>query len=321
MKLHFRRATGIYLQTFPFVLLRLGIGLALGIASLLYFGAIAWIAYTFVDAGTISGWIAIVGLLVALALFVKAWRLLVRYVLYLVKAGHIAVIAHVIETGDVPSNQVTYGIEQVKANFTEASALFAVDQVVKGVIEQFNRRLLSVSNLVDFAPSLEQIVELLGRALALAATYIDEAIVAHLFVTDEDNRWQAAGDGLVLYAKTWKSVLGSTLLIVVGMYAVTGALLLALTPLAGAFGGLSTTVEFAGWLVVGAIVLTVYTGLLKPWVKTVVITTFLLESRNHSPDAKTRARIEARSEKFRELLGRADAAEETKARDGPAAPV
>ncbi|WP_312909320.1 hypothetical protein [Natronosalvus caseinilyticus] len=159
MKLHFGRATGIYLQTFPFVLLRLGIGLALGIASLLYFGAIGWMAYAFVDAGTISGWIAIVGLLVALALFVKAWRLLVRYVLYMVKAGHIAVIAHVIETGEVPPNQVSYGIEQVKANFTEASALFAVDQVVKGVLEQFNRHLLSVSNLVDFAPSLEQLVE------------------------------------------------------------------------------------------------------------------------------------------------------------------
>ncbi|UTF53432.1 hypothetical protein [Natronosalvus rutilus] len=130
MKLHFRRAMGIYLRTFPFVLLRLGIGLALGIASLLYFGAIGWMAYTFVDTGTISGWIAIVGFLVALALFVKAWRLLVRYVLYMVKAGHIAVIAHVIETGEVPPNQVTYGIEQVKANFTEASALFAVDQVV-----------------------------------------------------------------------------------------------------------------------------------------------------------------------------------------------
>ena len=324
MVLHFGKATGIFVRTMPFVLLRMGIGLLLGLASIVYFGVIGWLAYTVVDAGTVSGWVAIVGLLIAVVLFVKAWRLLVRYVLYLVKAGHIAVIAHIVQTGETPPNQISYGTGQVKEHFTEASALFAVDMVVKSVIRQFNRRILSFSNLVSFVPNLKQLIEFVGRAIAIAASYIDEAIVAHMFISEEDNRWRAAGDGLVLYAKSWKPVLGSTLIIVGGMYVATLVMFLALTPLASVLGGLSAGFELIGWIVVGGLLLTVYAGLLKPWVKTVVITTFLIESRDESPDSQTRQRIEDRSEKFRELLQRAETEEpstEVPEQDEPVTPA
>ena len=262
MVLHFGKATGIYLKTMPFVLLRMGIGLLLGIVSIVYFGVIGWLAWTFVDAETVSGWVAIVALLIALVVFIKAWQLLVKYVLYLVKAGHIAVIAHIVQTGEVPSNQISYGTGKVKEHFTEASALFAVDQVIKAVIKQFNRRVLSFSNLVSFVPTLKQIIEFVGRAVAIAASYIDEAIVAYMFISDEENRWKAAGDGLVLYAKSWKPVLGSTLLIVGGMYVAALVLFLAMTPLASVLSGLSTTFEVIGWVVVAGLVLTVCSGLL-----------------------------------------------------------
>ncbi|MFP9193479.1 hypothetical protein [Natronosalvus vescus] len=321
MVLHFGKATGIYLKTMPFVLLRMGIGLLLGIVSIVYFGVIGWLAWTFVDAETISGWVAIVALLIALVLFIKAWQLLVKYVLYLVKAGHIAVIAHIVQTGEVPSNQISYGTGKVKEHFTEASALFAVDQVVKAVIKQFNRRVLSFSNLVSFVPTLKQIIEFVGRAVAIAASYIDEAIVAYMFISDEENRWKAAGDGLVLYAKSWKPVLGSTLLIVGGMYVAALVLFLALTPLASVLSGLSTTFELIGWVVVVGLVLTVYSGLLKPWVKTVVITTFLIEAQDKTPDSKTRQEIENRSEKFKELLNRAETEETTTEQSDQDSPV
>ena len=319
MVLHFAKATGIYIKTMPFVLVRMGIGLFLGIASIAYFGVIGWLAYTFVDAGTVSGWVAIVGLLIAFVLFVKAWRLFVRYALYLVKAGHIAVIAHIVQTGATPSNQLSYGTGQVKEHFTEASALFAVDMVVKSVIKQFNRRVLSVSNLVSFVPNLKQLIEFVGRAVAIAASYIDEAIIAYMFLSEEENRWRAASDGLVLYAKSWKPVLMSTMLIVVGLYGATIALFLAFTPLAGILSGFSTGFELAGWIVIGGLLVTIYTGLLKPWVKTVVITTFLIESRDESPDTKTRQYIEERSAKFRELLEEADTEERNRERGVPEA--
>ena len=306
MALHFREATGVFRKTMPFVVLRMGVGLGIGLATVLYFGIVAWIGFRLLEAGTISGWIGVAGLLVAIGLFIAAWRLAARYVLYLVKAGHIAVIAHVVETGEVPENQLQYGKAQVREHFAETSALFAVDKLIKAVVRQFNDAVVSVSGLLSFSSSLQRLIRLVGRGVAVAASYIDEAIIAHVFVNEADDRWAAAKDGVVLYGQNWKPVLGSTLLIVIGMYGIALGLFMALTPLAGALGTLSTTFELVGWVVVGGMVLTVYTGLLKPWVKTVVITTFLLESRGDSPEDETAERIAGRSEKFRELVNRAD---------------
>ncbi|RQG93432.1 hypothetical protein [Natrarchaeobius chitinivorans] len=317
MVLHFAKATSIFVKTLPFVLLRIGVGLLLGIAAVCYFGIVVWLGVRLLEAGTISGPIGGIGLLVSVLVFVVAWRLFSRYVLYLVKAAHIAVIAHIVETGDVPSNQVQFGKSQVRSRFSETSALFAVDQLVKAIIKQFNNAVVSFSSLFAFHSGLRSAVRLVGRAIALAASYIDEAIIAYMFTADEENPWRAARDGVVLYGKNWKPVLGSTLVIVLGMYAVAFALLLAMTPLASVLGGLSPALEVAGWVVVVGVVLSVYAGVLKPWVKTVVITTFLIESRSDTPDSETADRIASRSKKFRELTDEA----ETRDREPAVAPA
>ncbi len=303
---HFGKATKIFVQTFPFVLLRAATGLLLGIATIAYFGFVLWFGWTLLDAGTISGWVGIVGLLIAILIFIGIWRLFSRYVLYLVKAAHIAVIAEVIETGEVPSNQVRYGIGNVRSHFTQTSALFGLDQLIKGVIRQFNNQTLSFSRLFSFSSGLQNIIRLIGKAVALAASYIDEAILAYMFTKPDENPWRAARDGVVLYGKNWKPVLFSTLIIIFGMYAVAFVGLLALTPLASVLGGLSTAFELIGWVAVVGIFLTGYVGILKPWVKTVVITTFLVESRDDTPDSETMDRIAARSDRFKELTRRAE---------------
>lgn len=106
---------------------------------------------------------------------------------------------------------------------------------------------------------------------------------------------------------TWRSVLGSTLLIVLGLYAVAFALFLSLTPLAAVFGGLSPTFEVLGWIAAAGVAVALYLGVLRPWVKTVVITTFLVESRDLVPDGDTMALIAGRSRAFGELAANADA--------------
>ncbi|TYL37304.1 hypothetical protein CV102_16890 [Natronococcus pandeyae] len=307
MKLHFVKATGVFLRTLPFVALRIAVGALFGILTVLYFGVIGWLVLTLLEAGTLSGPIAGVGLVIATLIFLGVMRLARRYVLYLVAAGHIAVIAYIVDTGETPSNQIAFGTNKVKENFAGASALFVVDQLVKSVIRQFNSTVISLSNLVSFVPTLGNILTVLRRAIALAASYIDEAILAHVFLNEDQNNWRAARDGVVLYGKTWKPVLASTLIIVLGMYAVAFAMLLALTPLAAVFGGFSPTFEVLGWVVVGGIALTVYLGVLRPWVKTVVITTFLVESRDATPDSETMDFIANRSKKFEELVANAEA--------------
>lgn len=309
MALYFGRATGVFFRTLPFVALRTVVGASFGLATVVYFGVVGWLLLRLLDAGTVSGPIGGIGLLVATLLFLVAMRFARRYVLYMVAAGHIAVIAHVVETGETPPNQIAFGTNAVKGDFTEANALFAVDHLIKGALKQFNGTALPLSRWVRFVPALEHVLAVLRRSLALAATYLDEAILAYVFLNDEEDNWRAARDGVVLYAKTWKSVLGSTLLIVLGMYVVVFALLLSLTPLAAVFGGLSPTFEALGWVVVAGVAVTLYLGVLRPWVKTVVITTFLLESRGLTPDSDTMGLIASRSDEFRRLVANAEAGE------------
>lgn len=306
MALHFIKATAVFFRTLPFVALRIAVGTLFGIITILYFGIVGWLILTLLDAGTVSGPIGGIGLLVATLIFLAAMRFARRYVLYMVAAGHIAVIAHIVDTGETPSNQIGFGTRNVKEHFAEANALFVVDQVVKSVLRQFNRRVISLSNLLSFVPSLDNVLTVLRRAIGLAASYIDEAIIAHVFIAEEENNWRAARDGVVLYGKTWKSVLGSTLIIVLGMYATAFVMLLVLTPFAGVFGNLSPTFEILGWVVVAGMTLTIYLGVLRPWVKTVVITTFLVESRELTPDSETMEFIAHRSKKFQELVANAE---------------
>ncbi|WP_331234912.1 hypothetical protein [Natronorarus salvus] len=306
MVLHFVRATGVFFRTLPFVALRIVVGGLLGLITVVYFGVVGWLVLTLLEAGTVSGPIGGIGLLIATVIFLAAMRFARRYVLYMVAAGHIAIIAHIVDTGETPSNQLAFGTRQVKSHFAEANALFVVDQLVKSVLRQFNRRVISLSNMLSFVPSLNNILTVLRRAVGLAASYIDEAIIAHVFIAEEENNWRAARDGLVLYGMTWKSVLGSTLLIVLAMYAVAFVMLLALAPLATVFGGLSPTYEVLGWVAVAGLALSIYLGVLRPWVKTVVITTFLIESRDLTPDNRTMEFIADSSPKFRELRERAD---------------
>ena len=303
MVLHFRKATTIFVKTIPWVVVRFVVGLAFTLLAVVYFAAIAFVLF---GIGNLSGGIAFVGLLIAGLIFYGFFRLARRYVLYLVTAGHIAVIAHAVDTGEVPPNQIQFGKRKVRGRFTEASALFGVDMLIKGVIKQFNRTVASVGNTLGFVPGIKQLATVFKRTVGIAASYIDQAIVAHMFLNESKGNWTAARDGIVLYGKTWKSVLGSTLLIVLGTYAAVLLLVLAMVPVAGVLGSLAPALEIAGWIVVGAFVLVSYFGLFAPWVKTVVITTYLIEAENETPDSETMDYIAARSSEFKKLINKAE---------------
>lgn len=303
MVLHFGKATSIFLKTLPWVALRFVVGAAFALLAVVWFGIILWLVFGSIG---VSGLIGVVVLLVATVVFGGLVTLLRRYVLYLVTAGHVAVIAHVVDTGEVPDNQLQFGKQQVSDRFVEASALFAVDQVIKTVVKQFNQAVASIGRMADFVPALKQLMAIVTQAIGLAASYIDQAILAHMFLHDEKGTWTAARDGLVLYGKTWKPVLGSTLLIVVGLQGATLLFAGGLALASGALGGFGTILELAVWLVVGGTVAVGYFGVLSPWIKTVVITTYLVEAEGETPDSETMDYIAERSSEFADVVRKAE---------------
>ena len=309
MVLHFRKATQVYRKTWPYVLLQLGIGALFAFLGVLYFGLALWLAYRFFwGGGGASLLIVAVVMIVAFAVFAFVWRLIQRYILYMVKAGHIAVIATIVETDTVPENQIRYGVEQVSENFLSASGLWVVDEVIDAVLRQLSRSVARFQQMipVPLPRNIRILFTLLERSITMAVKYLDNAILAYIFVDDAENTWRSARDGVVLYGKTWKLVLGSTMAIVFGMYILAFVLATLLAPVSAALDVLPTTIEAMSWLLVGGIVAVVHTGIVKPWVKTVVITTFLVEQRDHVPDSETMEWIEERSDRFADLMEKAE---------------
>ena len=90
-------ALGLVMRTLPFLLVRFGILCALTVATIIY-----WIVlvggFVFLSKATpLLGWIWIVGLLIVGG---SIWRFAVRYMLYLIKAAHIAVLTELVSGGE-----------------------------------------------------------------------------------------------------------------------------------------------------------------------------------------------------------------------------
>lgn len=312
MGLRFREATRVYAKTLPYVLLQFGIGIAFGLLGVVYLSLVGWLGFRFFAGGGGASLLVVAGVLVlGLVTFAAVWRSLQRYVLYLVTTGHVAVIAHVVDEGEAPENQISYGMTQVTEYFASASGLFVVNDLIDVVLKQFNRAVARVRDLipVPIPQRLQTLLEVLQKSIVLAVRYLDNAIIAYMFVDRDDNRWRSARDGLVLYAKNWKPVLGSTLLMVLGMYALSFVLLTLLAPIAAVLDVLPTGLEAVSWLLIAGVVAIVHTGVVKPWVKTVVITTFLVEGREDRPDDDTQEWIAEHSDRFPDIVEKAEANE------------
>src|SRR5690606_22168165 len=98
-----------------------------------------------------------------------------EYILYVVKAGHIAVLVKLIDNEPVPQGQgqIGYATEVVKQRFAETSVLFAIDQLVKGVLAAIIGIVQGIATLLPI-PGLQNIVGLVKAFLRISVGFVDE---------------------------------------------------------------------------------------------------------------------------------------------------
>ena len=150
MNLHLGHAFRIVLQTLPYLYYRALIyGALCGIAALALL-ILAIISRLF------GGGAALVLFLICAGVGTLGFRLLQEYILYLLRAGHVAVITEIIEGKALPkgSNQTQWGKDKVLAHFKEISVLALVDQLIKGIIGAVNRVLFNVMTILPI-PGME----------------------------------------------------------------------------------------------------------------------------------------------------------------------
>ena len=143
---------------------------------------------------------------------------------YLVKAGHVAVIAEAMKTGQIPANQVSYGKQLVLERFLTANVYFAVDKLVGTAIKQIQNKLQQLGSKLDFIPGMGAVTGLAKFFVDISLGYVDECCLGWTFYKKEQGAFQSAADGVVIYVQNWKTLLkdaaktmGKVLLIMVVM--------------------------------------------------------------------------------------------------------
>jgi hypothetical protein len=301
----FSRAIGMVLRTLPFIVLRLIVYAAIAISYLFAVGAGAGIGWLIGRMASIEGAAggAFWGALVGFGLTTAILYLLREYLLYLVKAAHIAVLVELLDGKSIPGgqNQLSYGAASVKAHFTESSVLFGVDQLIKGVIGVIAGLMRGITSFLPI-PALQTLMNLVNAVMRMSLTYVDEIILAHLLRTRTENPFTTAQDGLVLYAQNYRHMLKNaawlTLLIWLasfGLFLVflsPAAVLLAMFPRA-ASGWVFLIAFLFAWAVKKAV--------MEPIAIVALMQVYFATIAGQTPDREWRARLEECSARFREL--------------------
>jgi len=302
-------ALGMMLRTLPFLLLRLAVYFGITLGYILITGAGAGIGYGiggFGDEGfraATTTWGGVAGFVLFGAIMYWARE----YILYLVKAGHIAVLIELIDGNPMPQgrSQVAHATAVIKQRFPQASVLFGVDQLIKGVVRTITGMMRGILTVLPI-PGVQQLAGILSAFLRVAVGFVDEVILAYAIRTQSDNAWMSAKEALVLYGQNYKMMLKNAAWLAVIIYVLSflvflimlapAALVVYLIPGAWSAGGVVFALLFA-WSVKAA--------LLEPFAITCMMQVYFKTIEGQEPNPEWEAKLEQMSGKFRKLKDRA----------------
>ena len=303
-------AIALLIKTAPYLGARLAILFGVSMTGLIFWIVNIAIAMFLGNRSPLVGWI---WMLMTVGIAGWFWRTVVRYFLYLLKAGHIAVLTELITKGQIGNGSegmFSYGKRIVKARFGEISVLFAVDMVVDGVVNAFNRTLDWVGSLIP-VPGLDSVVGFVKAVMRASTTYIDETIFSYNLARGDENVYRSSKDGLIYYAQNAKEILkiGVWVVILEKVLSFITFLVIFVPALV-----LVSLLPFSGWgvlvqitAVIAALMFTydVQQAVLRPLFLTMVMLKYHAVVQNQPINPEWDQRLDNVSDKFKELKGKA----------------
>lgn len=302
------RSIGLMMRTLPFVALRAAVYFGIALVYILATGTgigVGWGVGAFGGGDfqqTAMAWGGMIGFGITGA--VMYW--VREYILYIVKAGHIAVLVELLDDKPMPEgrNQITHATAIVRERFGQASLLFALDQLVKGVIRAVSALARGVLSLLPL-PGIRQITGIVQAFLRIAIGFVDEVILAHAIRTRSTDAWGSAREALVLYGQNWKVMLKNAAWLTVIVYGLSflvflvmlapAAALVYLLPGAWSAGGFVFALLFA-WSIKAAF--------FEPFAVTCLMQVYFRTIEGQEPDPAWDARLDQMSSHFRKLKTR-----------------
>ena len=306
----FSRALAMVMQTLPFIALRIIVYVGIALAYVLTVGvggALGWgFGHMGSDPGTPAAgtfWGGAIGFgLVSGALYFAR-----EYILYLMKAAHIAVLVQVYDHQPIPGGQgqIAYGANFVKTHFTESSVLFGVDQLIKGVLRSLFGTVNFFTSFLPI-PALQQLIRIAEAFVRMSLTYVDEIILAYLIRTQTKNPWGTARDGLILFAQNYMHFLKNAAWLSVLMWGFTIVLFLVLLAPVGALVAIfHTGFTFWGFALALVFAIAVKKAVMEPIAIAALMQVYFQEIEGQVPNPEWTAKLESVSSKFRDLAQKA----------------
>lgn len=299
----------LMIKTLPFIILRCAVYFGITLAYILFTGigsGIGWSIGGLGDEGFQTS-AAIWGGVAGFGLTAGVVYLLREYILYMIKAGHIAAMVHILDGNVLPrdTSQIDYARAIVQQRFTQASVLFVLDQLIKGVITAITGVVQGLTSLLPI-PGMQQLMGLVRAFLRIAVGLVDEVILAYAIRTDSQNPWNSARTALVLYAQNAPAMLRNAAWLTVFVYGLSfmvfliflapAAALVYLIPGAWSAGGVIFALVFA-WAVKAAVI--------EPFAIACLLQTYFKEIDGQTPNPEWEARLDGASRKFGQLKDKA----------------
>jgi hypothetical protein len=226
-----------------------------------------------------------------------------EYTLYLIKAGHIAVMVEYLDGRELPGGkgQIEYAHEIVKSRFGQANVLFGIDQLVKGVVRTITGLIEGIASILPI-PGLDGMMKVVRAYLRVAVGLIDEIILAHLIRTKSENPWSGSRDALVLYGQNAKPMLINAAWITLVTYALAFVVFLVMLAPAGVVVYLIPGAWSAGGFVFAILFAwAVKVALIEPFAIACLLQAFHKVTDGQEPSPEWVAKLEGVSDKFRSL--------------------
>jgi hypothetical protein len=195
-------ASQIYRKTMPFVWTKLVLGLITVAVSIVLFAIMMGLGWLFHSDG-----VSVIMFIIWVSAVGGIRFVLMHYLGYLVKAGHVAVIVEAATTGHIPDNQVEFGKKKVTERFVTSNIYFTVDMLVTGAVKQIQRVVEKAGNTLDFIPGIGAAVGLSKLFIDISLGYIDECCLGYTFYKKDQGAFRSAADGVVIYVQNWKKLL------------------------------------------------------------------------------------------------------------------
>jgi hypothetical protein len=236
------------------------------------------------------------------------WTAILRYMLHLVECGHVAVLTELIVHGKVGNgteSMFAYGKRVVTEKFGQVNVLFAMNLLVRGVVNAVHRTIEGIGSMLPI-PGLDSIANLITAILKAATRYMDKVIFSYNLACAAPDPWQGARDGIVYYAENAKPILKTSVWIVVLEHVLSAFLWVALLiPAAALTAILPHSVREMGGLVTVTIAILFALAARGAFVKPIFLVMIMVRFHaliEHQPiDRNWAARLDQLSDKFRDL--------------------